>query len=72
VFAVSRDGVEVGRMASSKRLYEQPRQATTETAIRTTGFADLYVALGDGDGKGGWACAFITTCWCRGSGSARS
>jgi cytochrome c-type biogenesis protein CcmF len=53
-FMVMRDGVELGRVASSKRLYDQPRQVTTETAIRTTGFADLYIALGDGDGKGGW------------------
>jgi len=54
VFTVLRDGVELGRMTPSKRLYDAPQQATTETAIRTTGFADLYLALGDEDPQGGW------------------
>ncbi len=54
VFTVSRDGVVLGEMRPSKRLYDAPPQATTETAIRTTGFADLYLALGDPDQKGGW------------------
>ncbi|HUA56181.1 MAG TPA: heme lyase CcmF/NrfE family subunit [Candidatus Sulfotelmatobacter sp.] len=54
VFAVSRGGVPLGHMTPSKRLYDAPRQATTETAIRTTGLADLYIALGDPDDKGGW------------------
>jgi len=53
-FMVMRDGVELGRMASAKRMFDRPRQVTTETAIRTNGLADLYVALGDGDGQGGW------------------
>ena len=26
----------------------------THAAIHTTGFADLYLALGDGDGNGAW------------------
>ena len=54
VFTLLRDGVEAGQMLPSKRLYDAPQQATTETAIRTTGFADLYIALGDEDGHGGW------------------
>jgi cytochrome c-type biogenesis protein CcmF len=54
VFAVSRGGVALGRMTPSKRLYDAPPQATTETAIRTTGFADLYIALGDPAPDGSW------------------
>jgi len=53
-FVLLRDGVEAARMTPSKRLYDQPQQGTTETAIRTTGFADLYIALGEEDGNGGW------------------
>ncbi|MBI3513317.1 MAG: heme lyase CcmF/NrfE family subunit, partial [Proteobacteria bacterium] len=54
VFTLLRDGAVLATMTPSKRLYDAPPQATTETAIRTTGFADLYLALGDSDGRGGW------------------
>jgi len=54
VFTLLRDGVELGRLTPAKRLYDAPPQGTTETAIRTTGFADLYLALGDADQRGGW------------------
>jgi cytochrome c-type biogenesis protein CcmF len=30
------------------------RSQTTNTAIATNGFGDLYLALGDPDGQGGW------------------
>jgi cytochrome c-type biogenesis protein CcmF len=30
------------------------RSQTTNTAITTNGFGDLYLALGDPDGQGGW------------------
>ena len=36
-----------------KRIYPAGTDDTGETAIRTTLLADLYVALGDDDGKGG-------------------
>jgi cytochrome c-type biogenesis protein CcmF len=28
--------------------------STTNTSISTNGFGELYLALGEGDGKGGW------------------
>jgi cytochrome c-type biogenesis protein CcmF len=37
-----------------KRRYPVEGNSTTEAAIYTTWFADLYVVLGDPDGKGGW------------------
>jgi cytochrome c-type biogenesis protein CcmF len=37
-----------------KRRYPVEGNNTTEAAIYTTWFADLYVVLGDADGKGGW------------------
>ncbi len=37
-----------------KRSYPVEQQATTESAIRTTGIADLYIVLGDPRGGGGW------------------
>jgi cytochrome c-type biogenesis protein CcmF len=37
-----------------KRRYPVEGNSTTEAAIYTTWFADLYVVLGDADGKGGW------------------
>lgn len=41
-------------MTPERREYPVAGSATTNTAIATTWFADLYAALGDGDGKGGW------------------
>jgi cytochrome c-type biogenesis protein CcmF len=51
-FVVSRDGREVGRLQPEKRFYPVQGQATTEAAIRTTGFGDLYVVLGEDQGGG--------------------
>jgi cytochrome c-type biogenesis protein CcmF len=51
-FAVSRDGRDLARMHPEKRFYPVQRQATTEAAIRTTGFGDLYLVLGDDQGNG--------------------
>ena len=41
-------------MHPEQRFFPLQQQTTTETAIRTNLLADLYVALGDPDGKGGW------------------
>ena len=38
-----------------KRDYPAEKSSTTEAAIHTTPIADVYVVLGDSDGKGGWA-----------------
>ena len=53
-FTVSRGGEAVGLMFPEKRVYQVKAMPTTEAAIRTTLFADLYVVIGDADGQGGW------------------
>jgi cytochrome c-type biogenesis protein CcmF len=37
-----------------RRWYPVARSQTTNTAIASNGLADLYLALGDPDGEGGW------------------
>ena len=37
-----------------KRAFNVSGQVMTHAAIRTTGYDDIYVALGEPDGKGGW------------------
>ena len=44
----------VATLSPEKRRYPVEGNNTTEAAIYTTWFADLYVVLGDPDGKGGW------------------
>ena len=44
----------IAAMAPEKRLYPAEQQDKTETAIRTTGFSDLYLALGDERDGGRW------------------
>ncbi|AUX75637.1 heme lyase CcmF/NrfE family subunit [Sinorhizobium fredii] len=46
-FTVSRGGVKVTEIWSSKRLYSARRMPTTEAGIRTFGLSQLYVSLGD-------------------------
>ncbi|MGF1592527.1 MAG: heme lyase CcmF/NrfE family subunit [Kiloniellaceae bacterium] len=53
-FTVSRGGEEIAAMFPEKRVYQVRSMPTTEAAIRTTFFADLYVVIGDNDGSGGW------------------
>ena len=45
--AVSRDGVPFITMHPSRRNFPVQRQTVTDTAIHTTGFADLYSVLGE-------------------------
>ena len=51
--AVFSNGRAIAVMHPEKRDYPAEGQATTDTAIRTTGFSDLYLALGD-QRDGGW------------------
>jgi cytochrome c-type biogenesis protein CcmF len=51
---VLRGGHVIGRLAPERRMYPAEGQETVQTAIRTTGFEDLYVALGDDRGQGRW------------------
>jgi cytochrome c-type biogenesis protein CcmF len=53
-FTVLQDGREVALLMPEKRIYDVQRRETTEAAIRTTALADLYVVIGDADGRGGW------------------
>ena len=54
-FTVSEGGVAIATLWPEKRVYLPQRTPTTEAAIRTTWFADLYIVLGDPDEKGGHA-----------------
>ena len=51
---VTRDGAIVTTMHPEKRFFPVQQVPTSETAIHTNLLADLYVALGESDGKGGW------------------
>ena len=54
-FEVSRDGARITSLFPEVRTYTDPPMQTTEAAIRPTLTADLYAAVGDPDGTGGWA-----------------
>jgi cytochrome c-type biogenesis protein CcmF len=54
LLAVSRAGSAVTELTPAKRLYDAPRQSTTEAAIHVGIAGDLYVVLGDELKDGGW------------------
>jgi len=51
---VSSGGQFLSRMTPERRMFPAEGQETVQTAIRTTGFSDLYLALGDDRGGGHW------------------
>ncbi len=51
---VDRPGSAPFTVHPERRWYPIARSMTTNTSISTNGFGDLYLALGDPDGKGGW------------------
>jgi cytochrome c-type biogenesis protein CcmF len=51
---VRRDGAVIARLAPELRIYPVEGQSVSKTAIRTNGFSNLYVALGDDRGGGRW------------------
>jgi cytochrome c-type biogenesis protein CcmF len=51
---VERPGSAAMTLYPERRWYPVAKSQTTNTAIATNGFGDLYLALGDGDGRGGW------------------
>jgi len=53
VVDVIANGHTIAVMTPEKRIYPVEGQAISDTSIRTTGFSDLYVALGEQDG-GAW------------------
>ncbi len=52
VVQITRDGKPVAVVYPSQRFFPLQQETTSETAIRTNFLADLYVALGNGDGNG--------------------
>jgi cytochrome c-type biogenesis protein CcmF len=55
MFEVSRGGSAVTELTPSKRLFDAPRQVTTEAGIHPSWRGDLYVVLGDPQNDGGYA-----------------
>ena len=51
---VDRPGSASFTLYPERRWFPIAGSRTTNTAISTNGFGDLYLALGDPDGKGGW------------------
>ena len=51
---VSKPGGAAFAVHPERRYYPVAGSSTTNTSITTNGFGDLYLALGDPDGKGGW------------------
>lgn len=67
-FTISRGGVAIADVWSSKRLYTARRMPTTEAGIVTFGLSQLYVSLGDEIDGGGmvvriWWKPFILCIW---------
>ncbi len=50
---IRRNGEIIGTATPSRRKFTRPPMTTSETAIRTNGLRDLYLALGDRDGQTG-------------------
>ena len=51
---VERPGEAPLTLYPERRWYPVAGSQTTNTSITTNGFGDLYLALGESDGKGGW------------------
>lgn len=67
-FTISRGGVEVADVWSSKRVYTARQMPTTEAGILTFGLSQLYMSLGDVTNDGGivvriWWKPFILCIW---------
>ena len=59
---------DLGEIVSSKRVYTARQMPTTEAGIRTFGFSQLYVSLGDPTADGGivvraWWKPLVTLIW---------
>ncbi len=65
---IGTDGTRQGEIVSAKRVYTARRMPTTEAGIRTFGFSQLYVSLGDPTDDGGivvraWWKPQVTLIW---------
>jgi cytochrome c-type biogenesis protein CcmF len=58
VFDISRKGRPFSQLSSERRFYPVRQQQTTAAGIRTNLISNLYVTLGEPDGKGSWAVRF--------------
>ncbi len=54
IVRVTREGRHVAFMTPEKRRFPVERQEKTEAAIRTNGFSDLYIVIGEENGEGAW------------------
>lgn len=52
---VERDGKLIATMTPEKRFYPVQAMPTTEAAIRSSAFKDIYLVIGDAQQGGGWA-----------------
>ncbi|MGB8401100.1 heme lyase CcmF/NrfE family subunit [Bradyrhizobium sp.] len=57
-FDITRDGATVTQLVSERRFYPVRQQQTTAAGIRTNLISNLYVTLGEPNGKGSWAVRF--------------
>jgi cytochrome c-type biogenesis protein CcmF len=67
-FSLSKGGVARGEIVSAKRMYPVRQMPTTEAGIRTIGFSQLYVSLGDAMSDGAvvvrvWWKPLVTLIW---------
>ena len=53
-FIVSKNGKFYAELHPEKRMYTMPPRPTTNAAITTNFISDLYVVIGESDGKGGF------------------
>jgi len=54
-FVLSRGPRTIAVLHPERRFFPLQQQTTAKTAIHTNFLADYYLAIGDPDGKGGWA-----------------
>jgi len=57
-FTVSQDGRQVGTLSPSKRTFSARSMATSEAALLSQGFSQLYLSLGDVNADGSLAIRF--------------
>lgn len=67
-FTILANGSAAGEIVAAKRFYPVRQTPTTEAGIRTIGFSQLYVSLGDGTADGAvvvriWWKPLVTLIW---------
>jgi len=58
VFDVTSEDAAVANLVSERRFYPVREQQTTAAGIRTNLISNIYVTIGEPDGKGAWAVRF--------------